>query len=354
MKSAPSIAGFTESQAEAAESRADAALWDRVSIAPMMDITDRRFRYFMRLLNSRVRLYTEMIVCHAIVRGDRERLLAFDTSQHPVVLQLGGDDPQIMAEAARIGEAYGYDGIDINCGCPSNRVESGNFGVCLMRSPDLVARIVVAIRAAVKIKVSVKCRIGITGEYSEKSLHSFAQSVFDAGVDTLTVHARTATIGGLGVAHGAEPGTKTGALSPKQNREIPPLQYDVAYALKQRFPGKPIEINGGIKTVQAIRSHLQHVDRVMIGRLAHEDPYFFQFQEEAAATSRIEILEAMAEYAARHEKPEMSAAKFFSNMLNLFHGIAGARLVRRYLSEQGRGLSPQKAVAGLREQQIVD
>jgi hypothetical protein len=192
--------------------------WHQVTIAPMMDITDRRFRYFMRQINSRVRLYTEMIVCHAIVRGDRQRLLEYDASQHPVVLQLGGDDPRLMAEAAAIAEGFGYDGIDINCGCPSTRVESGNFGVCLMRSPDLVAQIVAAVKKRVTMPVTVKCRIGITGEFSEETLARFAREVFAAGADSLTVHARTATIGGL-LGMATMPG-RAGSPRSRQNKTV--------------------------------------------------------------------------------------------------------------------------------------
>lgn len=303
--------------------------WEKVSIAPMMDITDRRFRYFMRLINARVRLYTEMIVCHAIVRGDRERLLKFDGSEHPVTLQLGGDDPALVAEAAKIGADFGYDAVDLNCGCPSDRVESGNFGVCLMRTPDKVAEIVGAMVAAVKIPVSVKCRIGITGEESEEHLHSFAEKIFVAGASSLTVHARTATLGGF---------------SPKQNREIPPLEYDIVYRLKQKFHGRQIEINGGIKTLEQIESHLDRLDRVMLGRLAHEDPFFFS----DGRFSRMEVFERMGEYAASHERNDISAAKFFANMLNLFHALPGARLTRRFISEEGRALSPQAAADQLK------
>lgn len=308
--------------------------WEKVSIAPMMDITDRRFRYFIRLINARVRLYTEMIVAHAIVCGDRNKLLQFDASEHPVTLQLGGDDARLLAEAARIGVEFGYDAIDLNCGCPSDRVESGNFGVCLMRTPEQVAGIVAELCAAVKVPVSVKCRIGITGEESEVGLHKFAKMVFDSGASSLTVHARTATLGGL---------------SPKQNREIPPLDYDLVYRLKEKFPGREIEINGGIKTGEAIASHLQKVDRVMIGRLAHEDPAFFSEAGPMDTEMRFAILEQMAEYAERFEKPGYTAAKFFTNMLNIFHGIPGARVARRFFSEEGRHLSPRQAVLGCRE-----
>ncbi|AFM12806.1 tRNA-U16,U17-dihydrouridine synthase [Turneriella parva DSM 21527] len=327
--------------------------WSRVSIAPMMDITDRRFRYFMRLINPKVRLYTEMIVCHAIVRGDRQRLLEYDASQHPVVLQLGGDDPQLMAEAAAIAEGFGYDGIDINCGCPSTRVESGNFGVCLMRSPDLVAQIVSAVKNRVAIPVTVKCRIGITGEFSEDTLARFAGGVFAAGADSLTVHARTATIGGLRNADDTLGETRFAALTPKQNREIPPLQYDVVYRLKDLMPARTIEINGGIKTREAIQAHLQKVDRVMLGRLAHEDPWFFYEPAAGGVETRWQVLDKMAEYASRYEKPDLSASRFFTNMLNLFHGIPGARHVRRFLSEEGRTLTPAAAVHALQAAGVV-
>lgn len=319
----------------------------------MMDITDRRFRYFMRLINPKVRLYTEMIVCHAIVRGDRQRLLEYDASQHPVVLQLGGDDPQLMAEAAAIAEGFGYDGIDINCGCPSTRVESGNFGVCLMRSPDLVAQIVSAVKKRVAMPVTVKCRIGITGDFSEDTLAHFAGGVFAAGADSLTVHARTATIGGLRSADETHGETRFAALTPKQNREIPPLQYDVVYRLKDLMPARTIEINGGIKTREAIQAHLQKVDRVMLGRLAHEDPWFFYEPAVGGVETRWQVLEKMAEYASRYEKPDLSASRFFTNMLNLFHGIPGARHVRRFLSEEGRTLTPAAAVHALQAAGVV-
>jgi tRNA-dihydrouridine synthase A len=303
--------------------------WEKVSIAPMMEITDRRFRYFMRLINPHVRLYTEMIVAQAITRGNRDRLLRFDNSQHPVVLQLGGSDPVEMANAARIGEDYGYDGVDVNCGCPSDRVGSGNFGACLMRDDARVADIVARIAASVKIPVSVKCRLGITGEASEEKLLRFAQKIFAAGASRLTVHARTATLGGL---------------SPKENRSIPPLRYDWVYRLKSHFPQREIEINGGIRSKEEILNHLANTDGVMLGRLAHEDPFFFYAGTGAdSLAARHEILELMADYAEQNEESDLTAARFFNNMLNLFHGLPGSRHVRRFLSEQGRALSPKQA-----------
>jgi len=306
--------------------------WARVSIAPMMDITDRRFRYFMRLINSKVKLYTEMIVSHAIVRGDHQRLLRFNASEHPVILQLGGDDKGIVSQAAKVGADYGYDGIDLNCGCPSDRVESGNFGVCLMRTPDRVAEIVAETAEATRLPVSVKCRIGITGEESFEALHDFAQRIFAAGASKLTVHARTATLGNL---------------SPKENRTIPPLQYELVYALKQKISKKPIEINGGIKTQEAIQAHLAEVDTVMIGRLAHEDPFFFAETGDRSINARLKVLDQMAEYATRFERADVTAARFFANMVNVFHAVPGARRIRQYLSEAGRKLSPLEAVRNL-------
>jgi tRNA-dihydrouridine synthase A len=303
--------------------------WEKVSIAPMMEITDRRFRYFMRLINPHVRLYTEMIVAQAITRGNRDRLLRFDHTEHPVVLQLGGSDPVEMAAAASIGQEFGYDGIDVNCGCPSDRVGSGNFGACLMRDDARVADIVARIVASVKIPVSVKCRLGITGEESEEKLLQFAQKIFAAGASRLTVHARTATLGGL---------------SPKENRSIPPLRYDWVYRLKSHFPQREIEINGGIRSKEEILNHLANTDGVMLGRLAHEDPFFFYVGTGAdSLAARLEILELMADYAEQNEESDLTAARFFNNMLNLFHGLPGSRHVRRFLSEQGRALSPKQA-----------
>jgi len=308
--------------------------WEKISIAPMMDITDRRFRYFMRLINPHVRLYTEMVVAQAVTRGNRNEILRYDSAEHPVVLQLGGSDPQEMAAAAQIGEDFGYDGIDVNCGCPSDRVGSGNFGACLMRDENKVAEIVECIARAVRIPVSVKCRLGITGEESEEKLLRFAQKIFAAGASRLTVHARTATLGGL---------------SPKENRSIPPLRYDWVYRLKSHLPQYKIEINGGIRSREEILKHLDQVDGVMLGRLAHEDPFFFHAGSAADTIGvRFGILEQMAAYAEQNEQPDVSAARFFANMLNLFYGLPGSRRTRRFLSEAGRALSPGQAVRQLK------
>ncbi|MBV6494084.1 MAG: tRNA-dihydrouridine(20/20a) synthase [Turneriella sp.] len=307
----------------------------------MMEITDWRFRYFMRLINRDVRLYTEMVVAHAIVRGDYKRLLKFDTSEHPVVLQLGGNNAQILSEAAKLGEDFGYDAIDLNCGCPSGRVESGEFGVTLMREEELVAEIISRMHSRLKIPVSVKCRIGITGEESEEKLIRFVKKVKDAGASRVTIHARTATLGG--VARKGNANINIQGLSPKENREIPPLNYNLVYRVKKLFPNFSIEINGGVKTKDAIESHLQNVDRVMLGRLAHENPFFFS----DGRLSRKEILEAVASFAEANGNGGISAARFFTNMLNLFHSLPGARKIRRFLSEEGRHLSPIEAIRKL-------
>ena len=229
----------------------------RFSVAPMMDWTDRRCRAFHRLLTRHARLYTEMVTADAIVFGPRERLIGFDATEHPVALQLGGADPGRLAEAARIGADFGYDEINLNCGCPSDRVQSGRFGACLMREPALVAEGVAAMKAAVKIPVTVKCRIGVDDQEPAEALFAFAEAVKAAGADGLIVHARKAWLEGL---------------SPKDNRTVPPLDYGLVYALKKAHPGWPIALNGGVQTLDAARAHLAHVDGVMIGRAAYQNP----------------------------------------------------------------------------------
>ena len=229
----------------------------RFSVAPMMDWTDRNCRFFHRLLTRRSRLYTEMVTADAIVFGPRERLIGFDGFEHPVALQLGGADPRRLAEAARIGADFGYDEINLNCGCPSDRVQSGRFGACLMREPRLVAEGVAAMRAVVDIPVTVKCRIGVDEQEPREALFAFAEAVVGAGVDGLIVHARKAWLQGL---------------SPKDNRTIPPLDYAIVHDLKASFPRLPIAINGGLATIEAAQAELAFVDGVMLGRAAYQDP----------------------------------------------------------------------------------
>src|SRR5436309_2530593 len=230
----------------------------RFSIAPMMDWTDRHCRFFHRLMTRRARLYTEMLTTGAVIHGDRARLLGFDASEHPVALQLGGSNPDQLATAARIGEEFGYDEINLNVGCPSDRVKDGRFGACLMAEPELVARGVAAMKGAVKIPVTVKCRIGIDDQDPEVALDTLARAVIAAGADTLIVHARKAWLSGL---------------SPKENRDIPPLDYDRVYRLKAALPNVPIVINGGIGSLEEASAHLAHVDGVMLGRTAYQEPW---------------------------------------------------------------------------------
>src|SRR5215831_6079534 len=229
-----------------------------MSVAPMMDWTDRHCRVFHRLLTLRARLYTEMLTTGAVIHGDRARLLGFDRSEHPVALQLGGSDPRELAEAARIGEDFGYDEINLNVGCPSDRVKDGRFGACLMAEPRLVADCVAAMKRAVKIPVTVKCRIGIDDQDPEEALDRLARGVIEAGADALIVHARKAWLNGL---------------SPKENRDIPPLDYDRVYRLKAAMPHVPIIINGGIASLDEAKRHLAHVDGVMLGRAAYQEPW---------------------------------------------------------------------------------
>src|SRR5664279_2953292 len=233
--------------------------WNRrFAIAPMMEWTDRHCRFFHRLLTRRALIYTEMLTTGAVLRGDRARLLGFDAFEHPVALQLGGSDPAALGQSARIGEEFGYDEINLNVGCPSDRVQEGRFGACLMIEPALVADCVAAMRAAVAVPVTVKCRIGVDDQDDYEGLHHFAETLAGAGLQVLIVHARKAWLHGL---------------SPKENREVPPLNYPRVYQLKREFPQLTIVVNGGIVTVDAAKSHLPQVDGVMLGRAAYHDPY---------------------------------------------------------------------------------
>ena len=227
-------------------------------VAPMMDWTDRHCRFFHRLLTGRARLYTEMVTAEAILHGDRQRLLAFNAEEHPVALQLGGSDPARLAQAATIGEGFGYDEINLNVGCPSDRVQEGRFGACLMAEPDLVARCVAAMRTRVAVPVTVKCRIGIDDQDSEADLERFVSAVANAGCKTFIVHARKAWLEGL---------------SPKENREVPPLDYGRVYRLKAAHPELEIILNGGIGSLEEAATHLAHVDGVALGRAAYQNPY---------------------------------------------------------------------------------
>ncbi|WP_137931245.1 tRNA dihydrouridine(20/20a) synthase DusA [Mesorhizobium comanense] len=295
----------------------------KLAIAPMMDWTDRHCRFFHRQLTTRALLYTEMVVADAIIHGARERLLGFDEAEHPVALQLGGSDPAKLAEAARIGEAFGYDEINLNVGCPSDRVQSGTFGACLMKVPGLVADCVAAMKAAVSIPVTVKCRIGVDEQDPEPALDALADRVFDAGTDALWVHARKAWLEGL---------------SPKENRDIPPLDYDRVYRLKSRKQNKFIGINGGIQSLEETRAHLGHVDGAMLGRAAYHTPGILIGVDAAFYGARPEafdfaaLIDAMARYAARHIEQGGRLGHVTRHMVGLFHGLPGARRYRQILS----------------------
>ena len=292
----------------------------------MMDWTDRHCRVFHRLLSRRARLYTEMLATGAVIHGDRRRLLGFDAAEHPVVLQLGGSDPAALAESARIGEGFGYDEINLNVGCPSDRVKDGRFGACLMVEPQLVAACVGAMKRAVAIPVTVKCRIGIDDQDPELALDEIARAVVEAGADALIVHARKAWLQGL---------------SPKENRDIPPLDYDRVYRLKARYPGRFIGINGGVPSLESAAGHLRHVDGVMLGRAAYHTPGILcgadaMLEEQAARDFDFgALIDAMADYAAGHIARGGRLSHVTRHMVGLFHGLPGARHWRRVLSEEG-------------------
>jgi tRNA-dihydrouridine synthase A len=302
----------------------------RVSVAPMMDYTDRHCRYFLRLLSPSALLYTEMITAAALMRGNRDRLLAFDPSEHPVALQLGGCDPAELAAAARLGEAYGYDEINLNCGCPSDRVKSGRFGACLMGSPDLVAECVSAMRASVRVPVTVKCRIGIEpmpdpsrNEFA--FLRDFVATVAAAGCDVFIVHARRAMLNGL---------------SPKENREVPPLKYDVVKHLKDEFPELTFVLNGGIRTLDEIKTHLAQFGGVMLGREAYANPYLLADIHRAVVDAasplpvRGEVVQRYAEYVQARVSEGHRLQSLVRHVHGLYAGLPRVRSWRRYLSEQ--------------------
>ncbi len=297
----------------------------RLSVAPMMDWTDRHCRQFHRILAPRTLLYTEMVVAQAVLRGDRERLLGFTPEQGPLALQLGGCDPKALAEAARIGADWGYDEINLNVGCPSDRVKNGQFGACLMARPELVAECVAAMRAAVTVPVTVKCRIGIDDQDSEEFLHTFIDSVSASGCRTFIVHARKAILSGL---------------SPKQNREIPPLCYPIVWRLKALRPSLQIVINGGIATDSGVDLHWQHVDGVMIGREAYHNPYFLAGLDRRAwpegalvIPDAVEVIERLMRYIDLELKRHVRLHSITRHLAGLFAGRPGARAWRRSLGE---------------------
>ncbi|HEY9133672.1 MAG TPA: tRNA dihydrouridine(20/20a) synthase DusA [Dyella sp.] len=296
----------------------------QLSVAPMMDWTDRHCRYFHRLLSPRARLYTEMVTSAALVRGRQLRLLEHSQQEHPVALQLGGSDPVELAEAARLGAEAGYDEINLNVGCPSDRVQSGKFGACLMREPALVGDCVRAMRDAVDVPVTVKCRIGVDDQDEYADLQHFTETMIAAGVEILVVHARKAWLQGL---------------SPKENREIPPLDYERVYRLKREFPQLTVIINGGITTVEAVQAHLAQVDGVMLGRAAYHDPYLLAKVEAALydepMPERADVLLRLRPYIEAELARGTALKHIVRHVLGLYQGEPGARGFRRILSEGG-------------------
>ena len=310
----------------------------RFAIAPMMDWTDRHCRVFHRLMTRRARLYTEMLTTGAIIHGERSRLLGFDASEHPVALQLGGSDPRDLATAAKIGEDFGYDEINLNVGCPSDRVKDGRFGACLMAEPALVAACVDAMKRAVAIPVTVKCRIGIDDQDPEIALNALARNVIAAGADALIVHARKAWLNGL---------------SPRQNRDIPPLDYDRVYRLKAALPDVPIVINGGIASLAEAKHHLRFVDGVMLGRAAYQEPWRLLtadselFGKAAPHATMKDVFEAMMPYIEGELAQGVRLHSITRHFVGAFHGVPGARAFRRHLAENG--VKPGAGVNVLRD-----
>jgi len=289
----------------------------------MMEWTDRHCRYFLRQISRHCRLYSEMVTSAALLRGDPERLLGFHPAEHPLALQLGGSDPVELAQAARLGEAYGYDEINLNLGCPSDRVRSGRFGACLMAQPERVADCVAAMTAAVAVPVTVKTRIGIDDQDSYETLAAFVERLAAAGCRTFIVHARKAILKGL---------------SPKENRSVPPLRYDVVYRLKNEFPGLTIVLNGGIRQLDDAAVHLGHVDGVMMGREAYHNPCVLSrvdarfYADPGDVPDRALIVERMLPYIERELGAGSELKHITRHMLGLFQGVPGARAWRRHLS----------------------
>lgn len=312
----------------------------RLSVAPMLDWTDRHCRYFLRLISRHTLLYTEMVTTGALIHGDRERFLRYDEAEHPVALQLGGSDPAELAACARMGAEWGYDEINLNLGCPSDRVQSGRFGACLMAEPALVADCIAAMKAAVAIPVTAKTRIGIDDRDSYAELVTFFAALVEAGCDAVIVHARKAWLQGL---------------SPRENREIPPLRYDWVYRLKEAFPSVPIALNGGVTTLQQASELLARVDGVMIGRAAYQTPWLLAdadriiFGDLHPVPTPHEVLDALTPYVERQLAAGVPLNSITRHILGLFQGRPGARAWRRTLSEQahraGAGIAVLHAAA---------
>lgn len=292
-------------------------------VAPMMDWTDRHCRYFHRLISPSALLYTEMVTTGAIIHGDVERFLAYNQEEHPLALQLGGSDPQDLASCSKLAEQYGYDEVNLNVGCPSDRVQRGRFGACLMLEPELVKECLTAMNEAVDIPVTIKTRLGVDDHYSYEYMRDFVAQVAESGVDVFVMHARKAVLAGL---------------SPKQNREVPPLHHDWVYRLKKEMPQLEIVINGGIDSVESAQSQLQYVDGVMLGRAAYQQPWVLAECQEAlfaphTPVDRDEVVEKMTAYIDRQIARGTAVKHVSRHVMGLFQGLPGARKWRRYLSE---------------------
>ncbi len=295
----------------------------KVSIAPMMDCTDRHERYFLRLISKNVLLYTEMIVSEAISRGDKKKLLSFNINEKPVALQIGGSSPKLLAEATRVGEEFGYDEINLNLGCPSKKVEKNKFGACLMKEPNLVADCLSKMQSVSSLPITIKTRIGYDNTEDYENLYNFITVLKNTGIKTFIIHARKAVLG---------------KFTPKQNLNIPPLKYDFVYRLKEDFPDKEIIINGGISSVNEIKNHLKKVDGVMIGRAAYHTPYLLAEIEKEIfnnenSPSREKVIEKLLVYVKEEIKKGTRLNQIMRHTLGLFHGQTGSSFWKRYLSE---------------------
>lgn len=296
----------------------------KVCVAPMMDWTDRHCRYFHRLLSPHARLYTEMVTTGALIHGDRARFLAFDPAEQPVALQLGGSDPAELARCTRMAADWGYDEVNLNCGCPSDRVQSGRFGACLMLEPEHVARCFTAMQeAAPDVPVTIKCRIGVDDQDEVSFIHEFVRVLSEAGCRVFIIHARKAFLKGL---------------SPKENRDVPPLRYDVAKAVKDAFPGHVFILNGGIKTTAEVCGHLEDFDGVMVGREAYQNPWVLSEYEAAVhnpqwQVSREDVVAAMTDYIARVMTEGVPPKSVVRHMLGLYQNMRGARQWRQFISQ---------------------
>ena len=307
-----------------------------VSVAPMMDWTDRHCRWFHRCLSARALLYSEMVVADAVIHGDKDFLIAYNPEEHPVALQIGGSDPVKLAKASKVGEQFGYDEININIGCPSDRVQSGRFGACLMKEPDLVAECFTAMAEAVDVPVTVKCRLGVDDQDLDKTLPEFIEKVSAAGCRHFIIHARKAWLKGL---------------SPKENRDVPSLDYVLVRAMKARYPHLEIVLNGGIKSMAEAKEESLTLDGVMLGRAAYHDPWILtqvdeMFYGRAAFTSTREaVIEDLIDYAARKQGEDRSTKALIRHIMGIYAGRPGARLWRRTLSEgMASGAEPAEVI----------